>query len=100
MMTEQRLEHEQAADDHQHELVLGRDRDAPSAPPSARLPVSPMKTAAGGALYQRKPRPAPTIAAQKRSDRRRRGRWGCRDSRRSRALPTRIGDDAEARRRR
>ena len=31
---------------------------APSAPPSARLPVSPMKTAAGGALYQRKPEPA------------------------------------------
>ena len=36
----------------------------PSAPPSASEPVSPMKTAAGGALNQRKPRPAPTSAAQ------------------------------------
>ena len=38
---------------------------APSAPPSARMPVSPMKTAAGGALYQRKPRPPPISAATK-----------------------------------
>ncbi len=38
---------------------------APSAPPRARLPVSPMKTAAGGALNQRKARPAPTIAEHK-----------------------------------
>ena len=37
---------------------------APSAPPSARLPVSPMNTAAGGALNHRKARPAPTIAEQ------------------------------------
>src|SRR5262245_59010325 len=36
---------------------------APSAPPKARLPVSPMKTAAGGALNQRKARPAPTTAS-------------------------------------
>src|SRR3546814_6256192 len=34
-----------------------------SAPPSARLPVSPMKTAAGGALNHRKARQAPMIAA-------------------------------------
>ena len=27
MTTRQRLDHEQAADDHQHELVMGRDRD-------------------------------------------------------------------------
>src|SRR5215207_9197144 len=37
----------------------------PSAPPIARLPTSPMKTSAGGELYQRKPRLAPTIAPQK-----------------------------------
>ena len=37
----------------------------PSAPPSARLPVSPMNTAAGGALNHRKARPAPITAAQK-----------------------------------
>jgi hypothetical protein len=30
---------------------------APSAPPSASEPVSPMNTAAGGALYHRKPEP-------------------------------------------
>src|SRR5438270_3835613 len=35
---------------------------APSAPPSARLPVSPMNTAAGGALNHRKARQAPIIA--------------------------------------
>ena len=38
---------------------------APSAPPSASEPVSPMKILAGGALYQRKPRPAPIMAPQK-----------------------------------
>src|SRR6185312_16107255 len=38
---------------------------APSAPPIASEPVSPMKTMAGGALNHRKPRPAPHIAAQK-----------------------------------
>ncbi len=38
---------------------------APSAPPKAREPVSPMKTSAGWALYQRKPRLAPRIAPQK-----------------------------------
>ena len=37
---------------------------APSAPPSGSEPVSPMKTMAGGALYQRKPRPAPISAAR------------------------------------
>ena len=36
----------------------------PSAAPIANEPVSPMKTLAGGALNQRKPSPAPTIAAQ------------------------------------
>ncbi len=38
---------------------------APSAPPSASEPVSPMNTIAGGALYQRNPSPAPISAAQK-----------------------------------
>ena len=37
---------------------------APSAPPSASEPVSPMKIAAGGALNQRKPSPAPISAPQ------------------------------------
>src|SRR6185295_18319131 len=37
----------------------------PIAPPIARLPTSPMNTCAGGALYQRNPRLAPTIAPQK-----------------------------------
>src|SRR5690606_19893899 len=37
---------------------------APTAPPRASEPVSPMKILAGGALYQRKPRPAPIIAPQ------------------------------------
>ena len=37
---------------------------APSAPPSARLPMSPMNTAAGGALNHRKPMPAPISAEQ------------------------------------
>src|SRR5438477_242796 len=32
---------------------------APSAPPSESDPVSPMKTMAGGALYQRNPKPPP-----------------------------------------
>src|SRR5262249_24245546 len=35
---------------------------APSMPPSASEPVSPMKTDAGGALNQRKPSPAPITA--------------------------------------
>ena len=38
---------------------------APSAPPIDSEPVSPMKTIAGGALNHRKPRPAPTSAAQR-----------------------------------
>ena len=38
---------------------------APSAPPSARLPVSPMNTAAGGALNHRKASPAPMIPAHR-----------------------------------
>ena len=42
--------------------VLVATAIAPSAPPRARLPVSPMKTAAGGALNHRKAKPAPTIA--------------------------------------
>ena len=37
---------------------------APSVPPNASDPVSPIKTMAGGALYQRKPREAPIIAPQ------------------------------------
>ena len=37
---------------------------APSMPPSASEPVSPMKIAAGGALNHRKPRPAPITAPQ------------------------------------
>ena len=41
---------------------------APSAPPSASEPVSPMNTAAGGALYQRNPSPPPISAATKISD--------------------------------
>ena len=32
---------------------------APSAPPKAKLPVSPMNTAAGGALYHKNPKPPP-----------------------------------------
>ena len=36
----------------------------PSAPPRASEPVSPMNTAAGGALNHRKPSAAPTNAAQ------------------------------------
>jgi hypothetical protein len=38
---------------------------APSAPPSASEPVSPMNTAAGGALYHRKPSPPPISPAVK-----------------------------------
>ena len=38
---------------------------APSAPPKASDPVSPMKTAAGGALYHRNPRPPPMRPAVK-----------------------------------
>ena len=34
-----------------------------NAPPSANDPVSPIKTAAGGALYHKNPRPAPISAA-------------------------------------
>src|SRR5579859_2059078 len=37
----------------------------PIAPPSASDPTSPIKISAGCALYQRKPRLAPTIAPQK-----------------------------------
>ena len=37
---------------------------APSAPPMESEPVSPMNTAAGGALNHRKPSPAPISAAQ------------------------------------
>ena len=36
----------------------------PMAPPMASDPVSPMNTMAGGALYQRNPNPAPTMAEQ------------------------------------
>ena len=56
--------HEQAADDGEHELVLDRTAMAPSRPPSASDPVSPMKIWAGGALNHRKPRPAPINAPQ------------------------------------
>src|ERR1039458_2711692 len=44
---------------------LSRIATAPSAPPSASAPVSPMKTCAGCALYQRKPTDAPNTAVQK-----------------------------------
>src|SRR5215207_1925652 len=37
----------------------------PNAPPIASDPTSPMNTSAGGELYHRKPRLAPTIAPQK-----------------------------------
>ena len=42
---------------------LMRIAHTPIIPPSIRLPVSPMKTWAGKALYQRKPIRAPTKAA-------------------------------------
>jgi hypothetical protein len=61
----QRLDHEEAADDGQHDLVLGATAIAPSAPPSASEPVSPMNTAAGGALYHRNPSPRRSAPAQK-----------------------------------
>ena len=38
---------------------------APKAPPSASAPVSPINTAAGGALYHKNPSPAPNRAAAK-----------------------------------
>ena len=38
---------------------------APRAPPNARLPVSPMNTAAGGALNHRNPSPDPISADMK-----------------------------------
>ncbi len=44
---------------------LIRMATVPSAPPSASDPTSPMKISAGCALYQRKPRLAPTRAPQK-----------------------------------
>ena len=56
------LEHEQAANDRKHDLVLDGDGDGTERPPSDSEPVSPMKIIAGGALNQRKPRPAPMIA--------------------------------------
>src|SRR5690242_11656374 len=37
----------------------------PNAPPIANDPTSPMNTSAGGELYQRKPRLAPTMEPQK-----------------------------------
>ena len=58
----QRFEDEQAADDGQDDLVLGRDGDGADQAAERQRPVSPMKIAAGGALYQRKPRPAPMSA--------------------------------------
>ena len=44
--------------------ALSRMATVPSAPPIARLPVSPMNTWAGCALNQRKPMAAPISAAQ------------------------------------
>jgi hypothetical protein len=44
---------------------FSRIATAPSAPPMASEPVSPMKTSAGCALNQRKPSAAPTSAKQK-----------------------------------
>jgi len=55
-MTETRLHHEQPADDGEHDLVLGCDRDrAQSAARARGEPVSPMNITAGGALNHRKP---------------------------------------------
>ena len=47
----------------------------PSAAPIDNDPVSPMKTLAGGALNHRKPRLAPTIAAQNTISSSARGTW-------------------------
>ena len=71
----------------------------PIRPPSASEPVSPMKIAAGGALNQRKPRPAPITAPQMTASSPVPGtKWICRYSAKT-ALPDEIGDDAEGRRR-
>ncbi len=43
--------------------VFVKTANAATAPPSASEPVSPMKTSAGKALYQRKPMQAPSSAA-------------------------------------
>ncbi len=48
----------------------------PSAAPRASAPTSPMKTSAGYALNQRKPRPAPTIAPQNTASSLAPGIWG------------------------
>ena len=45
-------------------IVMVTTLTAPSAPPMASEPVSPMNTMAGGALNHRKPSPAPTRAPQ------------------------------------
>ena len=58
------FQHEQPADDRQHQFMAGGDRDRPQRSTQGVQPVSPMKTDAGGALYQRKPSPAPTSAPQ------------------------------------
>ena len=53
----QRLDHEEAADEDQQELLLDDHGEACRwRAPSASEPTSPMKTSAGWALNQRKPR--------------------------------------------
>ena len=42
-MTDTRLEHEKPADDGEHDLVLGRDRDGAERPAERQRTVSPMK---------------------------------------------------------
>ena len=56
----ERLDHEDPADQEQQDLGLRHDRERRRArPPSPIEPVSPMKTWAGNALYQRNPIEAP-----------------------------------------
>jgi hypothetical protein len=75
----QQLGHEQAADDGQHDLVARGHRDGPHRPAQASEPVSPMKILAGGALYQRKPRPAPSSDPQSTTSSPTPGtKWSCR----------------------
>ena len=66
MMTDERLEHEDAADDHQQQLLLDQDRDgAERAAERQRADVAHEDLGRDSELYQRKPRLAPTSAPQK-----------------------------------
>ena len=60
-----RFENKNAADERQQKFLLRQDRHRPKAPPIASEPTSPINTSAGGELYHRNPRLAPTIAPQK-----------------------------------